>query len=92
MIEYLQVKGGPGEAFFVKRKKFLWAAVFFLLLWANNTSMFADRQGEYKLLAHRGLAQTFDVSAVEWDTNTAEIIDEPDHPFLENTIESMEAA
>lgn len=45
-------------------------------MWINNTSLFCDRSGEYSFLAHRGLAQTFDVSKVEWDTNTAEIIDE----------------
>ena len=44
----------------------------------NNTSIFTDKEGSYKLLAHRGLAQTFDISKVEWDTNTAEIIYEPD--------------
>lgn len=63
-----------------------------LLLWANNTSMFMSKTGAYKLLAHRGVAQTFDVSQVEWDTNTAEIIYEPEHEYLENTIMSMEAA
>lgn len=61
-------------------------------MWINNTSLFCDRSGEYSFLAHRGLAQTFDVSKVEWDTNTAEIIDEPEHPYLENTLESMEIA
>ena len=49
-----------------------------------------DKTGEYKLLAHRGLAQTFDIAAVEWDTNTAEIIYEPEHQYLENTLASME--
>lgn len=43
-------------------------------------------------MAHRGLAQIFDVSLVEWDTNTAEIIYKPEHPYLENTIPSMQAA
>ena len=52
-------------------------AVLILFIWVNNTSLFCDKSGEYSFLAHRGLAQTFDVSAVEWDTNTAEIIDEP---------------
>ncbi|WP_066502333.1 glycerophosphodiester phosphodiesterase family protein [Abyssisolibacter fermentans] len=63
-----------------------------LLLWLNNTSLFTNKTDTYKLLAHRGLAQTFDVSQVEWDTNTAQIIYEPEHEYLENTIESMEVA
>ena len=61
-------------------------------MWINNTSLFCDSSGEYSFLAHRGLAQNFDVSEVEWDTNTAAIIDEPQHPYLENTLESMEIA
>jgi glycerophosphoryl diester phosphodiesterase len=65
---------------------------FILFVWLKNTSLFADKADDYKLLAHRGLAQTFDISQVEWDTNTAEIIYEPEHEYLENTIESMEAA
>lgn len=63
-----------------------------LLVWLNNTNVFYSKQRDYKLLAHRGLAQNYDVSKVDWDTNTAEIIDEPEHPYLENTIPSMQAA
>ena len=48
--------------------------------------------GRPVLIAHRGLAQCFDISQVEWDTNTARIIFPPEHPYLENTIPSMEAA
>ncbi|HHT65445.1 MAG: glycerophosphodiester phosphodiesterase family protein [Caldicoprobacterales bacterium] len=70
--------------------------VFLVLLaafiWLNNTNLFDSGEGNYKFLAHRGLAQTFDVSKVEWDTNTAEIIYEPEHPYLENTIESIQTA
>ncbi len=63
--------------------------VLVLFMWINNTNLFADKSGTYKLLAHRGLAQTFDVSQVEWNTNTARIIYNPEHEYLENTIESM---
>jgi glycerophosphoryl diester phosphodiesterase len=63
-----------------------------LLVWLNNTNVFYSKQIDYKLLAHRGLAQSYDVSKVDWDTNTAEIIDEPEHPYLENTIPSIQAA
>ena len=65
---------------------------FIMFVWLNSTSLFMDQSGSYKLLAHRGLAQTFDISQVEWDTNTAEIIYEPEHKYLENTIESMDVA
>lgn len=77
-----------------KRKKIILLVLFSLMLflWVNNTSFFMDKSGKYRFLAHRGLAQTFDVSAVEWDTNTAEIIYEPEHSFLENTIESMKVS
>lgn len=79
-----------------KRKKryiiLLTLGCFIMFVWLNNTSLFVDKSDSYKLLAHRGLAQTFDISKVEWDTNTAEIIYEPEHEYLENTIESMEVA
>lgn len=78
------------------RKGIKWAlivlAAFLLFCWANNTNLFIQTNGTYKLLAHRGVAQTFDLSGVEWDTNTAAIIDPPQHAYLENTILSMQAA
>ena len=59
----------------------------------NNTNLFTKQSAqEPLLLAHRGLAQTFGISNVENDTCTAEMIHKPEHPFLENTIPSMEAA
>lgn len=81
----------------MKKLKKRWIALtilgsFILILWINNTNIFTDKTGTYKLLAHRGLAQTFNISKVEWDTNTAEVIYEPEHEYLENTIESMKAA
>lgn len=79
-----------------KRKKgvclLLILAILIIFMWVNNTSLFTESSGEMKFLAHRGLAQTFDISKVEWDTNTAAIIYEPEHPYLENTVESMRAA
>lgn len=44
------------------------------------------------LLAHRGLGQTFSMEGITGNTNTAQRIYEPEHPYLENTIVSMEAA
>lgn len=66
--------------------------VMIAFIWFNNTSQFYSKDTNYKILAHRGLAQTFDISIVESDTNTAEIIYPPEHPYLENTISSMKAA
>jgi len=65
--------------------------VIIMGLWLNNTSLFVPTQHP-RILAHRGLAQTFDYSKVGNDTNTAAIIDKPEHPYLENTIPSMRAA
>ena len=67
--------------------------LFAAFIWLNNTNLFiGDVAGKPKLLAHRGLSQTFDVSTVQWDTNTAEIIYPPEHDFLENTVRSMDEA
>ncbi len=72
-------------------------AIFTLLLgvfmFLNNTTLFIkDRSGDPLLLAHRGLGQTFSMEGIEGDTCTAERIFEPEHPYIENTIPSMEAA
>ncbi len=48
--------------------------------------------GSPRLLAHRGLAQTFEIEGLKWDSNTASMIHTPEHSFIENTIPSMEAA
>ena len=62
-------------------------------MWLNNTNLLYHGQaGTYRLLAHRGLAQTFDESEAGWDSNTAAMIDEPRHGYIENTIPSMRAA
>ena len=56
--------------------------VIIMGLWLNNTSLFVPTQHP-RILAHRGLAQTFDYSKVGNDTNTAAIIDKPEHPYLD---------
>lgn len=67
--------------------------VFFSFLWINNTSTFTTpAERGPKVLAHRGLAQTFDIEGLKWDTNTAQIIHNPEHPYLENTLPSIKAA
>lgn len=79
-----------------KRKRGAWIllilAILIIFMWVNNTTLFTQSSGEMKFLAHRGLAQTFDISKVEWDTNTAAIIYEPEHLYLENTLDSMRVA
>lgn len=82
-----------------KSKKFkqLKMLRFFLLLLAfiyfNNSSIFIRKEGgEPLLLAHRGLGQTFPMEGITGETNTVARIDPPEHPYLENTIPSMEAA
>ncbi|MFE9183370.1 glycerophosphodiester phosphodiesterase family protein [Micromonospora haikouensis] len=62
-------------------------------LYVGNSSTLAGRPpGGPFLLAHRGLAQTFDLAGVTNDTCTAERIHPPEHPYLENTLASMRAA
>lgn len=76
-----------------KRKWFLIFLVFVAFVYVNNSSLLASPKNDSPvLLAHRGLAQTFSLEGVENDTCTAQRIYEPEHPFLENTIPSMEAA
>jgi glycerophosphoryl diester phosphodiesterase len=57
-----------------------------------NASFWSSYTAPTTLLAHRGLAQTFHREGLERDTCTASRIDPPEHPFLENTIDSMRAA
>lgn len=68
-------------------------AALVILIYLNNSSLFVkQRSGDPILLAHRGLAQTFAMEGIENDTCTAERIHQPEHPYLENTIASMNAA
>lgn len=63
------------------------------LIWLGNTSLFVSAgDGRRHFLAHRGLAQTFGMEGVEWDTNTAAIIYPPEHDYIENTLPSIQAA
>lgn len=76
-----------------KKLKIVGALVLLLVvfIFINNTSLFV-KTGHPTLLAHRGMAQPFPMEGIEWDTCTAEIINEPEHSYLENTIPSVEAA
>lgn len=79
----------------IKKRKIIAAILilFIFFLWLNNTNLFSSHENiGYKFLAHRGLAQTFDESKADWDSNTAAMIDKPIHNYIENTISSMQAA
>jgi glycerophosphoryl diester phosphodiesterase len=76
------------------KRRIIWL-IFALIVFVyfNNSSYFAEqRVGKPLLLAHRGLAQTFNMEGITNDTNTSKRIYPPEHPYLENTIPSMEAA
>ncbi len=63
-------------------------AVAFLIFTLINASWLApEPKGSVKLIAHRGLAQEFPREGAEHDTCTATRIEEPYHPYLENTAE-----
>lgn len=64
--------------------------VLFILV--NNCTLCGGPYDRPQLLAHRGLAQTFDIAKVAWDTNTAAVIYPPEYPYIENTVPSMRAA
>ncbi len=76
------------------RRKIIWVVILFItFVFLNNSSLVMKKDyGEPLLLAHRGLAQTFSMEGITGEINTAERIYEPEHPYLENTIPSMEAA
>ena len=75
-------------------KRFMIFVVFLIaFMFLNNTNLFTKADLEApQLLAHRGVAQTFTMEGIASDTCTAQRIYEPEHPYLENTIPSMEAA
>jgi glycerophosphoryl diester phosphodiesterase len=68
--------------------------VFFLGIALYNASWFEAPHGDghIKLLAHRGVHQTFSHAGLQNDTCTAERITPPRHDFIENTLPAMEAA
>ncbi len=47
---------------------------------------------ELRLIAHRGIHQTFSLDGLQNDTCTATRIHHPTHDYIENTIRSMQAA
>jgi glycerophosphoryl diester phosphodiesterase len=63
-------------------------------LFLRNSSTIAGAETGQRpfLLAHRGIAQTFDLTGVDGDTCTARVIHPPQTPYLENTLPSLRAA
>lgn len=74
---------------------FLWGVVLLVVgAFAFNFSWFDDphREGPARLIAHRGVHQTFSAEGLTNDTCTATRINAPTHNYIENTIPSMRAA
>ena len=73
-----------------------WALAIVLLIifiYLNNaTWLRAKPEGELRLLAHRGVHQTYSKVSLQRDECTASRIDVPKHQFLENTIDSISEA
>jgi glycerophosphoryl diester phosphodiesterase len=67
---------------------FIAAAILYNVSWFESP----HGEGRIKLIAHRGVHQTFSKEGVGNDTCTAEKINPPTHDFIENTLPSMEAA
>ncbi|MDQ0914856.1 glycerophosphodiester phosphodiesterase family protein [Paenibacillus sp. V4I5] len=77
----------------LRSKIVIFLAVLSVFTYLNNSSLLTQQRKDAPLLlAHRGLAQTFTMEGITNETCTAERIYVPDHPYLENTIPSMEAA
>ncbi len=64
--------------------------VVLLALW--NGSFWSNYAAPTTLLAHRGMAQTYHRDDLDNETCTATRIYPPEHPYLENTLASMQAA
>lgn len=79
-------------------RKLLWGlggiAAFILAVILYNASWWESPHGggRIKLIAHRGVHQTFSKEGVGADTCTADRINPPTHDFIENTLPSMDAA
>lgn len=58
----------------------------------NLSELAPNSGGNIKILAHRGVHQTFHRQGLTNDTCTAERIDQPTHFFIENTLPSIAAA
>lgn len=79
----------------MRGKKILVGAIVLLGgVYLINASWLAapTTNGSRRLIAHRGVHQTYSREGVDAETCTANRIDPPSHDFIENTIPSMRAA
>lgn len=76
----------------MRRTRALFFGALALALWAGNTSLLAPHRGPPRLLAHRGVHQTFTMEGIDGEACTASRIFPPAHAHLENTLPSMDAA
>src|SRR5690606_31176399 len=68
-------------------------AVVAAAVWLWNTSWLAPKpHGAPRLIAHRGVHQTYNREGLTNETCTAERIHPPEHGLIENTLPSMQAA
>ena len=75
------------------RKILIGIAIFVAAVYVWNASWrVAPPEGEVRLIAHRGVHQTFSREGLQGDTCTAERVFPPTHEFIENTLPSMRAA
>jgi glycerophosphoryl diester phosphodiesterase len=93
-VNYVYPEENMGKSKKGSKLKVLWP---FLLLIAfiylnNSSSLTGPGQEKPLFLAHRGLAQNYSMEGMTAETSTARRIYPPEHPYLENTIPSMEAA
>ena len=68
------------------------ACIAFALFLNNSSALATSATGRPGVLAHRGIHQTFPSRGVTRDTCTANRIDPPTNPYLENTLPSMMAS
>lgn len=61
-------------------------------LYAFNNSWSARPDGDLRIMAHRGVHQTYPSEGLERDTCTASRIHPPEHGFIENTLASTAEA
>lgn len=68
------------------------AAVVTLYVFNASWRVSPPEAGELRLIAHRGVHQTYHREGLKNDTCTAQRIHPPAHDYIENTIRSMQAA
>ena len=75
------------------KKVILIVALFLMPIYLMNASwLVTPTHQTVEVLAHRGLHQTYNPMGVDAQTCTAKIVDKPAHNYLENTVDSMQAA